>query len=98
MDLLEASRKVNLQAAVARRRRNRRADDDVAKRVSNAEALVRVEELSSARQALDGSSLAPGSETILIALSDPSKSTDGRRSAFRLGRVWVLSAGPLSLE
>ena len=73
MDLLEASRKVNLQAAVARRRRNRRADDDVAKRVSNAEALVHVEELSSARQALEGSSLAPGSETILIALRDPSK-------------------------
>ena len=60
LDLLEASRKVNQQAAVLRRRRNRRSDDELAKRVSRAEALVHIGEVSSARQALEGSSLAPG--------------------------------------
>ena len=40
LDLLEASRKVNQQAAVIRRRRHRRSDDGIEKRISKAEALV----------------------------------------------------------
>ena len=73
LDLLEASRKVNQQAAVLRRRRNRRSDDELAKRVSRVEALVHIGEVSSVRQALEGSSLAPGVEATLNVLRDPTK-------------------------
>ena len=43
------------EAAVARRRRGRRAENDMPSRIRRAEALVRMGELSSARQALGGS-------------------------------------------
>ena len=70
---VEASRKVNQQAAVICRRRHRRSDDGIEKRISKAEALVHMGEVSSAQQALEGSSLAPGTEATLNALRDPSK-------------------------
>ena len=54
LDLLEESRKVTQEAAQARRRRNRRTEDDLTRRVSRAEALVHMGEVSSARQALEG--------------------------------------------
>ena len=73
LDLLEASRKVNQQGAVIRRRGHRRSDDGIEKRISKAEALVHMGEVSSARQALEGSSLAPGTEATLNTLRDPSK-------------------------
>ena len=71
--LLEAGRKCSHQAAVSRRRKNRRPEQDIVRRVSRAESLVHMGELSSARQALEGASLAPGSEATLNALRDPEK-------------------------
>ena len=71
--LLEASRNCCHQAAVLRRRRNRRSEDDITRRVNRAESLVHMGELSSARQALEGASLAPGSDATLNALRDPVK-------------------------
>ena len=50
-----------------------RAENDMPSRISRAEALVHMGELSSARQALEGSALAPGSEATLNALRDPLK-------------------------
>ena len=51
--------------------RRRRSDDGI-ERVSKAEALVHMGEVSSARQALEGSSLAPWTEATLNALRDES--------------------------
>ena len=71
-NLLEASRVCGDKAAVARRRRTRRGDD-INRRVDRAEALVHLGELSSARQALEGAELAPGSQQTLDILRDQSK-------------------------
>ena len=70
--LLEASRVCCDEAVLARRRRGRRAENGVPSRISRAEALVHMGE-PSARQALEGSALAPGSEATLNALRDPLK-------------------------
>ena len=71
--LLEASRVCFDEVAVARRSRGRRAENDMPSRIIRAEALVHMGELSSARQVLESSALAPGSETTLNALRDPLK-------------------------
>ena len=71
--LVGASRTCCQQAAVVRRRRSRRGENDLGRLVDRAEALVHMGELSSARQALEGASLAPGSEDTLQALRDPAK-------------------------
>ena len=73
ISLLEASRVCCDEAAVALRRWGRRAENDMPSRISRAEALVHMGELSSARQALEGSAIAPGSEATLNALRDPLK-------------------------
>ena len=85
--LLEASRVCCDEAAVARRRRGRRAENDMASRISRAEALVHMGELLSARQALEGSALAPGSVATLNALWDPLKPSGAARSMPRLAEV-----------
>ena len=59
-------------AARARRRR-RNQGEELERRVSRAQALVHLGELSSARQALEGAAVTPGSQETLSALSDPSK-------------------------
>ena len=71
--LIEASAVCDLQAAVGRRRRRRRPADDLERRAARAEMLVHLGELSSARQALEGVSVAPGSDQTLAMLSDPAK-------------------------
>ena len=71
--LIEASAACDLQAAVGRRRRRRRPGDDLERRAARAEMLVHLGELSSARQALEGASVAPGSDQTLAMLSDPAK-------------------------
>ena len=56
------------------RRRSRRRvhdNDDLEKRVSRAELLCHMEELSSALQALEGAALAPGNSATLDQLKDP---------------------------
>ena len=64
--LLKASAVCATQAACARQRKRQRPGLD--HRVSRAEALVHMGELSSARQALEGASLAPGTDDTLVAL------------------------------
>ena len=47
---------------MASRRRRRRSSDDVQRRAERAHALVQLGELSVGRQALEGASLAPGTD------------------------------------
>ena len=56
-----------------RRRRRRDDDDGEAKRAARALSLVRVGELSAARQALEGAAFALGTLATLAALTDPEK-------------------------
>ena len=71
--LLEASARCDEQAAVSRRRSRRRDGDDGERRAARAEMLVGLGELSSARQALEGASLAPGTEETRQLLTDRRK-------------------------
>ena len=71
--LILASRECSTQAAVVRRRRSRRTGDNLEHRAARAEVLVHMGELSSARQALEGAELAPGSRHTLNTLQDQSK-------------------------
>ena len=70
--LLERFEMFVRKAAVARRRRAR-GGDDINKTVDRAEALVHLGELSSARQALEGAELVPGSQQTSDILRDQSK-------------------------
>ena len=54
-----------LTGAPSRRRRTQRVEDEMKRRADRADALVHMGELSSARQALEGATLAPGTEAIL---------------------------------
>ena len=72
-ELLVASEACCQQAAISRRRQSRRVEDDITRRLDRADSLVHMGELSSARQALEGASLAPGTEATLNALRDPEK-------------------------
>ena len=65
--LIRAGEACATQAGDARRRKKRRGGG-LAQRLSRAEALVHLGELSSARQALEGADLAPGNEETLNAL------------------------------
>ena len=70
-ELLEQSRHCADQAASAtRRRRRRREGDNVQRRADRAQALVQMGELSAGRHALEGASIAPGSQATLDALRD----------------------------
>ena len=72
VQLIHASVQCDEQAAVIRRRKGRRGDD-LERRALN---FVQVGELSSARQALEGAEVAPGTEDTLKELSDTSKRPD----------------------
>ena len=71
--LIEASRRCDVEAAVSRRRRRRRGFDELERRAARAEMLVGLGELSSARQALEGADLAPGTENTKRLLTDRNK-------------------------
>ena len=58
--LILASRECSTQAAVVRRRRSRRTEDNLEHRAARAEVLVHMGELSSARQALEGGRVGSG--------------------------------------
>ena len=62
LDLLEAASRCTEEATTVCRRRHRREVDVEEKRAAKALALVQVGELSSARQALEGADVAPGSD------------------------------------
>ena len=66
-----SSEKSHIQSA--RRRRRAQDDDDEAKRAARALSLVQVGDLSAARQALEGTSMAPRTSAKLRALSDPER-------------------------
>ena len=80
-DLLRASENCSEQAAVASRRRGRRQESGLDKRVSRALHLVQLGELSSGRQALEGANLARGTTATLNALRDPQKRLPRPREA-----------------
>ena len=65
VQLLRASIQSDEKAAVSRRRRTRRNGNDVERRVTRAETLIYLGELSSARTVLEGSELAPGTVATL---------------------------------
>ena len=79
---------VDEQAAVGRRRRRRGSGDDVARRAKRAELLVGMGELSSARQALEGADLAPGTNGALQMLFSSSAFTG------RAGRQFGVDSTP----
>ena len=58
-------------ATVSRRKRRRQRPNDPERRAARAQALVMLGELSSARQAVEGEELAPGTEETLRLLRDP---------------------------
>ena len=68
-ELLAASATCDEQAATGRRVNG----DDLERRAKRAELLVGMDELSSARQALEGAELAPGTNETLQMLSDHPK-------------------------
>ena len=71
LQVLRASGQCDEKAAVRRRRRRRRRSaDDVEQRATWAETLIQLGELSSAREALEGCEIAPGTTTMLDALKD----------------------------
>ena len=86
--LIRASEDCDERAAVSRRRRTRRAGNDIEVRAARADALVQVGELSSARQALEGAELAPGNRATLAALRNPDRrpSHSTRSVATRAGQ------------
>ena len=71
MQLLRVSSQCDEKVAVSRRRQGRRRGNEVERRVARAETLIHLGELSSARQALEGSELAPGTMETLDVLRDP---------------------------
>ena len=74
LDLLESARRTEEQAQQSSvRRRRRHSSDDLAKRAERAVTLVKMGEVSRARQALEGAQLAPGTLDTLRALTDPRK-------------------------
>ena len=74
MDPVGCSEACDDSVASARRRSGRRQHrDDIALRATRAELLVQLGELSSARQALEGAALAPGTNATLSMLIDESK-------------------------
>ena len=73
--LLKASRKCDEDASVAHSRKRRRhsVDSEIQRRCDRAQELVQLGELSSGRQALEGASLAPGSEATFAQLTNPTR-------------------------
>ena len=74
-ELLAGSRKCAEDASQAqrRKRRRRRPEEELGRRAARAFALVQLGELSSGRQALEGASVANGTQQTLEALRDPDR-------------------------
>ena len=80
------------------RRRRRVVHDDVEARAARAEALVQLGELSAARQALEGASVAPGNTATLAELQNPQKRPPILRDPIPPDLVDVVPANPLVLD
>ena len=74
-ELLAGSRKCAKDASQAQRRKRRRhrPEEELGRRAARAFALVQLGELSSGRQALEGASVANGTQQTLEALRDPDR-------------------------
>ena len=71
---MDCGQECTSRGAQAYSRRRRRANhDDLESRAARAEALVQMGELSSARQALEGATVAPGNEETRAALQNPER-------------------------
>ena len=70
---MEASSKCDDDAAARRRKRRQQEGDDLERRVARAEMMVALGELSSARQALEGEEVAPGTRDTLQKSKDETK-------------------------
>ena len=68
--VLEASGVCHFRAAQSSHRSRRRHEDEVEQRALRAEGLIKMGELSHARQALEGAALAPGNQATLDALQE----------------------------
>ena len=73
IELIGASQTCDERSAVTRRRSQRRANNDEAKRAARAEMFVHMGELSSARQALVGEAVAPGNQATYNQLTDATR-------------------------
>ena len=72
--LMACGKECTSRGAQACSRRGRRANhDDLESRAARAEALVQIGELSSARLALEGASVAPGNQETRAALQNPER-------------------------
>ena len=83
VQLIRASVECDEQAVVSRRRK-RRGGNDLEHRATRAFNLIQVGELSSARQALEGAEIAPGTEETLSKLTDTSKRPKGCVTPFHV--------------
>ena len=97
VQLIHASVQCDEQAAVIRRRKGRRGDD-LERRAIRALNFVQVGELSSARQALEGAEVAPGTEDTLKKLSDTSKRPDRLRDPIPQEVMEHVPAVPFALD
>ena len=100
IQLVAASEACDDRSAIARRRRGRRQSqqDDIENRVARAETLVQMGELSSARQALEGASVAPGTNATLSALKDESKRPSRLREPLPREVVAHVPAHPFDMD
>ena len=83
MQLLRASRKCDEEASVAMHRKRRRdtQSKEMERRAARALSLVQMVSCRQAPQALEGASLAPGSEETLNSLRDPERRPEGSHSS-----------------
>ena len=79
-------------------RRRRRSSDEEAVRAARALSLVQMGELSAARQALEGASLAPGNLATLGMLTDPTRRPPVPRSALSQEVRDTEPAEPVTLD
>ena len=79
LTLLETSLEASVTGTTARCRRRRGKQDTIQARAARALGLVHMGELSNARQALEGDSLAPGTEKTWKALTDEERRPPGVR-------------------
>ena len=75
LDASRSSAQISSTARVRQRRRGRDRTQDVEKRAAEASMMVQLGEVSSARQALEGADLAPGTPATPAAQRGPCKAT-----------------------
>ena len=98
LTLLETSLEASVTGTTARCRRRRGKQDTIQARAARALGLVHMGELSNARQALEGDSLAPGTEKTWKALTDEERRPPGVREPLDPFVAEVDPTVPLNLD